>query len=207
MARTKEGYTQRRYELIAGTISELYYSMPFTQEQIKSYIKENYDLTVDIRLLPGEIDLNYHAETADQKSFIFKIADADEKPENLQLQNAMMAHLAGKKLNLSVSSIVLSNGGLPILSIADSDGSKRWTRLLTWVPGRVLAKVNPHRPALMESLGEMCGNLCQALADFDHPAAHRFMKWNPAENHFAKEFYNDPRVITRAGLPAGLAGK
>ncbi len=32
-------------------------------------------------------------------------------------------------------------------------------------------------------------------------------KWNPAENLFAKEFYNDPRVITRAALPAALAGK
>jgi len=32
-------------------------------------------------------------------------------------------------------------------------------------------------------------------------------KWNPAENKFAKEFYNDPRVITRETLPAGLAGK
>ncbi|HWA28614.1 MAG TPA: glycosyl hydrolase [Lacunisphaera sp.] len=32
-------------------------------------------------------------------------------------------------------------------------------------------------------------------------------KWNPAENRFAREFYNDPRVITRAKLPAGLAGK
>ena len=31
-------------------------------------------------------------------------------------------------------------------------------------------------------------------------------KWNPAENRFAREFYNDPRVITRAALPAGLAG-
>lgn len=32
-------------------------------------------------------------------------------------------------------------------------------------------------------------------------------KWNPAENRFAKEFYNDPRVITRDQVPAGLAGK
>ena len=40
-------------------------------------------------------------------------------------------------------------------------------------------------------------------------AARHFLvwneKWNPAENKFAREFYNDPRVITRAALPAGLA--
>lgn len=43
------------------------------------------------------------------------------------------------------------------------------------------------------------------------PQLRRFLcwdaKWNPAENKFAKEFYNDSRVITRAALPAGLAGK
>jgi uncharacterized protein (DUF1684 family) len=32
-------------------------------------------------------------------------------------------------------------------------------------------------------------------------------KWNPAENRFAREFYNDPRVLTRDQLPAGLAGR
>ncbi len=32
------------------------------------------------------------------------------------------------------------------------------------------------------------------------------VKWNPAENKFAREFYHDPRVITRADLPVGLAG-
>lgn len=29
-------------------------------------------------------------------------------------------------------------------------------------------------------------------------------KWNPVENHHAREFYNDPRVITRADLPTEL---
>lgn len=45
----------------------------------------------------------------------------------------------------------------------------------------------------------------------DFPQARHFLcwdqQWNPAENKFAKEFYNDPRVITLASLPAGLAGK
>lgn len=43
------------------------------------------------------------------------------------------------------------------------------------------------------------------------PTARHFLcwdaKWNPAENKFGREFYNDPRVITRDRLPAGLAGK
>jgi mannan endo-1,4-beta-mannosidase len=42
------------------------------------------------------------------------------------------------------------------------------------------------------------------------PTACHFLcwneKWNPASNGHAREFYSDPRVITRARLPAGLAG-
>lgn len=32
------------------------------------------------------------------------------------------------------------------------------------------------------------------------------VKWSPAENQFAREFYNDPRVITRTDLPTALTG-
>ncbi len=50
-----------------------------------------------------------------------------------------------------------------------------------------------------------------AGVETNFPTARHFLvwdsKWNPAENKFAREFYNDPRVITRAALPAGLAGK
>lgn len=31
-------------------------------------------------------------------------------------------------------------------------------------------------------------------------------KWSPANNLYAREFYNDPLVVNRGGLPAGLAG-
>jgi mannan endo-1,4-beta-mannosidase len=50
-----------------------------------------------------------------------------------------------------------------------------------------------------------------AGVETNFPTARHFLvwdsKWNPAENKFAREFYNDPRVITRATLPAGLTGK
>lgn len=32
-------------------------------------------------------------------------------------------------------------------------------------------------------------------------------KWNPAENKFCREYFHDPRVISRSDLPQGLAGR
>jgi hypothetical protein len=51
-------------------------------------------------------------------------------------------------------------------------------RLITHLPGRLLADTKPHSPALLHSLGHTLGQLDAALADFDHPAAHRTLKWN-----------------------------
>jgi mannan endo-1,4-beta-mannosidase len=31
-------------------------------------------------------------------------------------------------------------------------------------------------------------------------------KWCPAANRFAREFYSDPRIVSRADLPSGLIG-
>ncbi|MFM7328597.1 MAG: aminotransferase class III-fold pyridoxal phosphate-dependent enzyme, partial [Bacteroidota bacterium] len=44
---------------------------------------------------------------------------------------------------------------------------------------RVFADAMPHAPALLFRLGELCGKLSSALRGFDHPAAHRFIKWDP----------------------------
>ena len=41
--------------------------------------------------------------------------------------------------------------------------------------------VNPHSTELLENLGATCGHLCNALKDFEQPAAHRYFKWNNEE--------------------------
>jgi 4-aminobutyrate aminotransferase-like enzyme/Ser/Thr protein kinase RdoA (MazF antagonist) len=55
---------------------------------------------------------------------------------------------------------------------------KHYVRLLTFVPGKVLAETRPHTPELLDSLGSMLGNMDCALQDFTHPAAHRTLKWD-----------------------------
>ena len=59
-------------------------------------------------------------------------------------------------------------------------GVAHHVRALTWVPGTVLASVRPHTPDLLRSLGSLVGAIDRALADFDHDAAGRDLKWDPA---------------------------
>ncbi|MFZ6013202.1 MAG: aminotransferase class III-fold pyridoxal phosphate-dependent enzyme, partial [Bacteroidota bacterium] len=162
--------------------------MTFSVEQIKKILHDHYGLEAEVKPLPGEIDFNYHVESADRKRYVLKVANAAEIRQNLELQNALMDHLTTGKFDLSISSVVGSRTNGQICEIKDSEGNTRMMRLLTWVEGRVLAHVNPHNASLLQSLGEMCGKLCRALKDFDHPAAHRFMKWDPAQVAWTREY-------------------
>ncbi len=164
--------------------------MPFDSEHVVSLIQIHYGLDSSVTQLPGELDLNFYVKSKDGSSYIFKIANTKEVLANLELQNALINHLVKKNLGLSVSALILSKRGEEILHLADSEGTTRMARLLTWVEGRVFAEVNPHSPLLLQRLGEMCGNLCLSLSDFDHPAAHRFMKWDTQQTEWIKPHLN-----------------
>lgn len=138
-----------------------------------------------VRQLPGELDYNFSIEAATQK-YILKIANHNEKRLNLELQNAVINHLTKSQFGLTCSRVCLSKKGNEIEEVLINN-EVRFVRLLTWIEGRVFALVNPHSPALLVHLGEMCGNLSLALKDFDHPAAHRFMKWDPSQAAWVKE--------------------
>ncbi len=161
-------------------------TMKFSDSTLQGYLIKNYSLNAEVTALPGELDFNFFVRSKDGGSFILKIANLKEQRVNLELQNAVMNHLAQKNLGVHVSKLVPALDGKEILEITDADGHSRLVRLLTWVDGRVLAKANPHSSALLEHLGEMCGSLGLSMADFDHPAAHRFMKWDPSQGEWIK---------------------
>lgn len=160
--------------------------MTFSPSSIAQLIKLHYNIEATITQLPGELDLNYFLQSSDGRFFIFKIANAKEIQTNLELQNAVINHLSKNQIQLTVSCLIPTIKGEEILFLQADDGSMRMARLLTWVEGRVFALANPHSSRLLESLGGMCGNLCLALADFDYPSAHRFMKWDPSQAAWIK---------------------
>lgn len=152
--------------------------MLFNLEQITVLAADHFKIQGTAKPLPGEIDLNFLLETGDGKKYTLKIAHPDTTPSYLEFQNALMQRLAEADLDLQTPQVVASVDGHEITLIEAPDGSQRLLRLLTWVEGRCFADVNPHTEPLMEAVGEMCGKLSRALDGFDHPAAHRFIKWD-----------------------------
>ncbi len=164
--------------------------MSFNAARVVSLIQEYYGLEVEVTQLPGELDLNFYVKSSTGSSYIFKIANAKEIQTNLELQNAVINHLAKKNTGLTVSSLVLTKHGEEIIYLPEVDRVIRMARLLTWIEGRVFAEANPHTPLLLQRLGELCGKLCVSLTDFDHPSAHRFMKWDTQQTEWIKPHLN-----------------
>jgi len=135
----------------------------------------------EITVLPGEIDLNFKIRQADGQSFVLKISHPNTEPELLDFQNELLQHLAAQSLPLLLPNVLPDRSGAYLSSYTDSEGQTRQVRLLSWVDGRVWAKVNPPDEEVLESLGEAVGMLDSALANFQHPAAHRELKWDAAK--------------------------
>ncbi len=146
--------------------------------QVEKIASDLFTINGIAKQLPGEIDLNFLITVNEAQKYVLKIESTNRSFSNLQLQNEALIHLSKKDLPLQLPTIVANKNGATITELLTEDNQQVYIRLLTWVEGRLLAKVNPHTSALLESLGATCGHLCNGLKDFDHQAAHRDFKWD-----------------------------
>lgn len=159
----------------------------FTLEQVSDLISRYYGLQTIVTKLVGELDLNFHLSDSNGNQYCFKISHAGEAKEHLEMQHAAMLHLYSSDPDLNVPRVVKHVSGEDIISIPDGYGNMRFARLLTWIDGTVFAEIKPHSPALLYRYGFFCGRLCKAMVDFDHSAAHRFIKWDPIQVQWTKD--------------------
>jgi 4-aminobutyrate aminotransferase-like enzyme/Ser/Thr protein kinase RdoA (MazF antagonist) len=150
--------------------------------------RELWGLAGTLRRLPGERDENFHLAAAGDNDgdkvsgeFVFKIAGPAEREETLALQAAALSWLAERAPGLPLPRVVPASDGRTAVLAERADGSRRWTRVLTYLPGTILADANPRSPAMLEAVGEFLGRLDAALVGFTHPAAlGSDLVWNPA---------------------------
>jgi len=147
---------------------------------VRHILSKHYGIEGTITSLPGEVDLNYHVKVSDQDEYVLKISSAETLYISLEFQHTLIHHLSNFSSDIEVPDIIPTISGSEIIQIQDK-GEERYVRLLRWIPGRVWAEVKPHTTGLLESLGRKCGQISLALRFFDHPGAHRYIKWDPAQ--------------------------
>lgn len=150
---------------------------------------DGWGLSGEIEHLVGFADFNYRITTEGGDRFVLKIAPSGTNLQWLQCQISTMLHLAASPLEALVPRVVPAKDGRVLLPVDEETDEPRWTRLITYLEGTPLAKVNHRPPALLEELGRTLASVDQALADFDHPGAHREFSWDlttaPMNAHLA----------------------
>jgi Ser/Thr protein kinase RdoA (MazF antagonist) len=95
------------------------------------------------------------------------------------METAAMSHLA--RQGITCPEPVPTAAGEQLITIHHNDQT-HFMRLITFLPGEVLAKV-PQTPELLAKIGRFLGHLTNALHTFDHPAAHRQFHWDMQQAH------------------------
>ena len=145
----------------------------------RTLARELYALRATARPLPGEYDANFHLVGHDGAEYILKLMHPDAERSVVELQVALLGHLAQHDPSLAVPRVCPTATGAQITT-AQISGDTRLVWLLSYLPGRVLADARPQSDALLSGLGGYLGRLDAALASFTHPAAQRTLKWNLA---------------------------
>lgn len=137
-----------------------------------------YGVEVSTRPLPSERDQNFYLKDAASGEFVLKIANATETLEILDFQNKAMEHLAAHSSALAVPSVRKTLHGESIARVVGADGQTHFVRLLSYLPGRVLAASKPHNDDLLQGLGRQVAEMDRAFRGFSHPAMHRDFPWD-----------------------------
>jgi 4-aminobutyrate aminotransferase-like enzyme/Ser/Thr protein kinase RdoA (MazF antagonist) len=154
-----------------------------TVAEAERLARDLYGLDATASPLNGEFDDNFHLKTRENLAYALKIMRPGCDRALVDLQCAVLDRLH----DLPVPHVVKTIETTP-------DGRIVW--LLEWLPGRLFADYHPHTPAMLANLGRMLGRVDAALAGFDHPAAHRELKWDLARADWIGAYVHhiaDPR--------------
>jgi Ser/Thr protein kinase RdoA (MazF antagonist) len=175
-----------------------------TPAEAEEIVERRFGRSGAVRPLPSERDQNYLVRFSDGKRAVLKIAHAGEERDALELQNLALHRLAERAPGIALPRVLPAADDAEIVEVAGPEGERYRVRLLSWVPGTVLALVRPHTPELLESLGRLIAQLDAGLEGLDHPAAHRELKWDLARADWIRdhlEAVDDPArraLATRA---------
>ena len=148
----------------------------FSRADITALLRERYGIEGDVWPLASERDLTMGVEASDGRRFVLKIANSAEDPAVVRFQNAAFLHIAHVAPTLPVSRVVETLEEESEFA-AFADGREHMVRLLTYLPGDVLANVE-RTATQVTAIGRLLGELSLALSTFSHPVPGDEILWD-----------------------------
>ena len=167
------------------------YQLPtMTVTEARRLALESYGLSGAIAPLPSERDLNFHLTTEAGRAFVLKVSNAAESRAALELQGRVLERLNARVPELTTPRLVPTLSGDTLTTVSGAPGAEHVVRMLTFVPGRLWAHVNPHSPELLRSLGRALGLVDAALQDFPPFETVGELKWDLARAAWIRPYFH-----------------
>ena len=151
------------------------------KNNLAEIIRSQFGLKGKLEMIYSELDQVYSLEDEDKK-YVVKLSNPDRPVAILELESAVLEHLHQKNYTYVFQKPVLSLGGLHFVPFEDYH-----LRIFEWIDAKLQAQCNPQTGHTRASIGLMMGSLSMVLADFEHDAAHRFIKWDPSQVAWIKD--------------------
>ncbi|MFW9854033.1 MAG: aminotransferase class III-fold pyridoxal phosphate-dependent enzyme [Candidatus Thorarchaeota archaeon] len=161
----------------------------FSEEEAQAIVKKLYGVDGIAQEFPSERDQNFYLGAFDGSEFVLKIASTLEKREILDFQNQAMIHLSSVTPGIAPRVISTKNNNL--LGTYKKGEESYFVRLLTCLPGEILARINPHHEELVANFGRFIGELTKGLSNFSHPSSDREFHWDLKHAHTVIERYKE----------------
>lgn len=140
-------------------------------------LHQHYGLDGKVMRLATEKDDTFRLTCADGQSYILKIANGAEDPQDIALQIDLLRYLERTSPELPVSRVVPNRERQFQFSHTDSSGQRREVSLLAFLPGVPLSEVSATAPQ-REKVGESLALLRLAMANYAHEADARILAWD-----------------------------
>jgi hydroxylysine kinase len=109
--------------------------------------------------------------------FILKVANPTESVAEIDLQVAVLDHVAARAPDLPVPRVIPNEAGERHFAIHDRAGQRRRVRMMSYLEGQPLSEVPSTGPG-REAIGRLLAQLRLALADFSHAEDQRVVPWD-----------------------------
>lgn len=137
----------------------------FSDGEILTFVAEQYTEPTSVKSFAGERDQNFLIIFANKPNFFLKVSNQAESWDDLEVQEAALAHLRVQQPGIPVPDSVLNRSGHAISVLERATHGACLARAMSAIDGIVLAKVSKS-PAVLKNLGSTLGLISKGLQGF-----------------------------------------
>ncbi len=153
-------------------------SIPLESSEAERIARDVYGLEAQAEPLPGYVDSNFLLRISAGERRVLKVSPSAVDRQALECQTHALIYLSDTPLADLVPRIIPALDGRALSSVDHGV-----VRLVSYLEGVPLARVENRPPGLLRDLGGTLARLDLALRGFHHPGAHHSLAWDLTRTH------------------------